>query len=88
MNGITRGKVIEICKEKDIIIRQKNFSLTDVYDADEAFVTGTFGSLTPVFNIDGRDIGNAKSGKLTHQLSDLYLNLISQYVEQQKLKDA
>jgi branched-chain amino acid aminotransferase len=62
--------------------------LTDVYDADEAFVTGTFGSLTPVFNIDGRDIGNAKSGKLTHQLSDLYLNLISQYVEQQKLKDA
>jgi branched-chain amino acid aminotransferase len=69
MNGITRGKVLEICQKQGIIARQKNFSLTDVYDADEAFVTGTFGGLTPVIEVDGRKIG---AGPLTQRLSDLY----------------
>lgn len=72
MNGITRGKIIEICAEQGIVCRQKNFSLTDVYDADEAFVTGTFGGLTPVIAIDGRTIGNGALGAVTQQLTALY----------------
>lgn len=60
MNGITRGKVIEICQEQNIPIHQKNFSLFDVYGADETFVTGSFGGLTPVHTIDGKKIGNGK----------------------------
>jgi branched-chain amino acid aminotransferase len=62
MNGITRAKVIEACERNNIICRQKDFSLYDVYGADEAFVTGTFGGLTPVTKIDGRIIGKGKYG--------------------------
>lgn len=72
MNGITRGKVIQVCHKHGIVIREKNFSLTDTYDADEAFVTGTFGGLTPVIEIDGRIIGDGKFGPLTRRLSELY----------------
>ena len=76
MNGITRAKVIETCKMNDIPCYQKNFSLFDVYDADEAFVTGTFGGLTPVTKIDGRQIGSKRVGFLTEKLSRLYNELI------------
>lgn len=73
MNGITRGKVVEICHKNGIVAREKNFSLTDVYDADEAFVTGTFGGLTPVINVDGREIGETQGvGPMTARLSKLY----------------
>ena len=81
MNGITRGKVLEICHKHDIMARQKNFSLTDVYDADEAFVSGTFGGLTPVIEVDGRKI---EAGPLTQQLSDLYQQEIAAVVRNQK----
>jgi branched-chain amino acid aminotransferase len=81
MNGITRAKVIKVCEENNIICRQKNFSLFDVYGADEAFVTGTFGGLTPVINIDGRKIGNESYGNLTRLISDLYQNLIESSVK-------
>ena len=53
MNGITRHNVLRVCKENNIQHYEKNFSLFDVYGADEAFVTGTFGGLTPVTKIDG-----------------------------------
>ena len=73
MNGITRAKVIEACINNDIVCHQKDFSLYDVYGADEAFVTGTFGGLTPVTKVDGRMIGTGKYGVLTQKLSNLYL---------------
>ena len=72
MNGITRGAVIEICRAQTIPVFEKNFSLFDVYGADEAFVTGTFGGLTPVNSIDGREIGPGGFGPLTKRLSSLY----------------
>lgn len=72
MNGITRGKILEICAKHDIPCDQKNFSLFDVYGAVEAFVTGTFGGLTPVTQIDGRQIGQGKFGPLTRRLHELY----------------
>ncbi|WP_111683723.1 aminotransferase class IV [Winogradskyella tangerina] len=76
MNGITRAKVIEVCKANNIVCLEKDFSLFDVYDADEAFVTGTFGGLTPVTKIDGRIIGEGTYGSMTKKLSHLYESLI------------
>ena len=72
MNGITRGKIIQVANENGIPCYQKNFSLFDVYGADEAFVTGTFGGLTPVIKVDGRIIGNGKLGAMTEKLTSLY----------------
>jgi branched-chain amino acid aminotransferase len=72
MNGITRGKVIEVCRKNDIPCLQKNFSLFDVYGADEAFLTGTFGALTPVNAVDGRTIGEGVFGPMTRGLESLY----------------
>lgn len=84
MQGITRGKVIELCQKKGIPCLQKNFSLYDVYAADEAFVTGTFGGLTPVVEIDGRPIGEgAGFGPLSQRLQQLYEAHIAQTVEKQ-----
>ena len=80
MNGITRANVIRVCKENNIICQEKNFSLFDVYGADECFVTGTFGGLTPVMKIDGRIIGDGKPGHFTLKLSGLYKELIDKEI--------
>jgi len=77
MNGITRLKVIEICKNNKIPIYEKNFSLVDVYSSQEAFLTGTLGSLIQVTNIDDRLIGNIDHGwPITEKLRKLYKDLI------------
>ena len=77
MNGITRLKVIEICMNNKIPIYEKNFSLVDVYSSQEAFITGTLGSLTQVTNIDDRLIGNIDHGwPVTEKLRKLYKDLI------------
>ncbi len=80
MNGITRANVIRVCQDNNIICREKNFSLFDVYGADECFVTGTFGGLTPVVKIDGRTIGDGIPGANTHKLSNLYKILIDKEI--------
>ena len=77
MNGITRQKVIEICVKNNIPCHQKNFSLYDTYSADEAFVTGTFGGLTPVKSIDGKLITNQNDTSLRGNLDHLYEELIA-----------
>ncbi|MFT4611086.1 MAG: branched-chain amino acid aminotransferase [Gammaproteobacteria bacterium] len=84
MNGITRAKVIEACHMNGITCHQKDFSLFDVYGADEAFVTGTFGGLTPVTKIDGREIGSQSYGDFTRKLSGLYHELIEDAVAYEK----
>lgn len=78
MNGITRRKVIELCAAEGIPVYQKNFSLLEAYGADEAFLTGTFGAQTPVFEIDGRDIGDRKAGPVFHQIRAAYKAMITQ----------
>ena len=80
LNGITRGLIIELCKANSVPIKERNFSLTDVYSADEAFVTGTFGSLTPVTEVDGRQIGLGQAGELTNKLSGLYKAAVNENV--------
>ena len=83
MNGITRHNVILICTEQAIPCYQKNFSLFDVYGADEAFVTGTFGGLTPVSLIDGKTIGDGRLGMMTRRLTKEYEQLIAREVANQ-----
>jgi branched-chain amino acid aminotransferase len=70
--GITRGNVIHLCDANDIPVHQKNFSLIDVYSADEAFVTGTFAGLIPVSEVDGRRIGSGQRGTMTERLQQHY----------------
>ena len=72
LNGITSALVIEVAQAAGIPTRECAFSLTDVYSADEAFVTGTFGGLTPVHTIDGRSIGDGTRGEMTTRLRALY----------------
>ncbi len=76
MNGITRQKVIDLCRANDIPVYERNFSLVDTYGADEAFLTGTFGAQTPVAQIDGRQIGTGEAGPMTLRLRQLYKDLV------------
>ena len=71
-NGITRANMIELCDIHKIPCQQTDFTLAQVYDCDEAFVTGSFGGLTPVSRIDGRDLP-AVMGPISTQLRNAYL---------------
>ena len=72
LNGITSALIVEVAQAAGIPTRQCAFSLTDVYSADEAFVTGTFGGLTPVHTVDGRSIGDGSQGPVSLRLRELY----------------
>ncbi len=76
MNGITRQKVIDLCRANGIPVSERNFSLVDAYSADEAFLTGTFGAQTPVGEIDGRTIGTGQMGPVTERLRGLYKAMV------------
>ena len=77
MNGVTRRKVIELCRQDGIPVFERNFSLIDAYSADEAFLTGTFGAQTPVAEIDGRRIGNdGGKGPIFARIRMLYKSLV------------
>ena len=78
LNGITRQKVIDICRANAIPVFERNYSLVETYGADEAFLTGTFGAQTPVFEIDGREIGGAAPGPLFLKIRELYKAMIRQ----------
>jgi len=73
LDGITRGNVIDIALAAGITVCERNFSLIDVYGADEAFTTGTFAGLAPVGTVDGRQIGTAR-GPMVERLQTLYLD--------------
>jgi branched-chain amino acid aminotransferase len=77
LGGITRGNVLRVCEEIGVPAYQRNFSLTEVYDADEAFVTGTFAGLVPVGEIDGRVIGDGTLGPVTRSLQEGYADLVN-----------
>ncbi|MDP1739089.1 MAG: aminotransferase class IV [Caulobacter sp.] len=74
-NGVTRANVIRLCEASGIPLRLGNFPIEDARGADEAFVTGTFGGLTPVREIDGRPLPQALPGYRTTILRELYEQL-------------
>ena len=75
LGGITRAHVLELCERHGIPACQKNFSLTDVYGADEAFVTGTYAGVVPVREVDGRAIGEGR-GPMVERLQRHYQDLV------------
>ena len=79
LGGITRANVIQVCREEGIPVFERNFSLTDVYGADEAFVTGTFAGVVPVTEVDGRKLTSAR-GPMVERLQGLYRALMDRDV--------
>ena len=77
LGGITRGKIVQLCKDNGIPVFEKNFRLMQCYSAEEAFTTGTFAGLAPVGEIDGRQIGDGKRGPMVERLQTLYKALIN-----------
>ena len=74
--GITQANVIDAWRKAGNVARECDFTLAQVYSADEAFVTGTLGGVTPVTKVDGRLIADGKAGKVTKEASDLYLRSV------------
>jgi branched-chain amino acid aminotransferase len=79
--GITRANVLRLCRENGIAAFEKNFSLTEAYGAQEAFVTGTYAGIAPVTEIDGRSVSSGR-GPMVERLQQLYLELIERDVAQ------
>ena len=80
MQGITRQKTIDVCRANGITVRELDFTLTEVYGADEAFCTGTFPSQIHVTEVDGRTISDGKRGPVTERIQKLYSELVSKDV--------
>jgi branched-chain amino acid aminotransferase len=81
MNGVTRQKVIDVCRADGIPVFEKNYSLYEAIGADEAFLTGTFGAQTPVAEIDGKTIGEHDgAGPMTRRIQELYKKLVADNV--------
>jgi len=82
LGGITRGLTLEIAREAGITAIEKDFSLTDVYGADEAFVTGTFAGIVPVREVDGRQL--TCRGPMVERLQQLYAERVERDVGEQQ----
>lgn len=80
LGGITRANVLRVCREIGVGAVEATFSLTDVYAADEAFVTGTFAGLVPVTTVDGRRIGTGEPGPMVARLQEAYRDLVARDV--------
>lgn len=77
LHGITRQAVLDVCEGAGITAKERTFSLTDVYSASEAFVTGTFAGVVPVTSVDGRTIGNGSRGPVVTRLQQLYADHVT-----------
>jgi branched-chain amino acid aminotransferase len=78
--GITRSNVLGLCSKAGIEARERRFSLTEVYGADEAFVTGTFAGVVHVHTVDGRKVGSGSRGQMVERLQSLYRELVQRDV--------
>lgn len=84
LGGITRRTIIDLAKANGIEVHERNFSLHDVYNADEAFITGTFAGVTPVAEVDGRKI-SAAAGPMVQKLQSVYKALIEEEAAQGRI---
>ncbi|HJM81900.1 MAG TPA: aminotransferase class IV [Candidatus Poseidoniia archaeon] len=76
LKGVTRQNIIDICKAHSIPFYERNFTLADVYDADEAFVTGTFGGVVPVYEVDDHELSVLQTGSVVKILQSHYNELV------------
>jgi branched-chain amino acid aminotransferase len=76
LEGITRDSVITIAKDLNIEVIEKNLTRDEVYTADEAFFTGTAAEVTPIKQLDRRNIGNGAKGEITHKIQSLYFDIV------------
>jgi branched-chain amino acid aminotransferase len=77
LGGITRANVLRLCRDEGVTTAERRFSLTDVYGADEAFVTGTFAGVVPVRSVDGRLIGEGRRGPVVERMQAAYGRLVA-----------
>ena len=77
LHGITRQSILDICNSNGIPFKELDFPLTQVYSADESFVTGTFAGVIPVTDVDGRRIADGKRGPITQRLQELYIGFVN-----------
>ena len=80
LNGITRSKAIEVCKENNISCIQKNFTFEHIEDCDEAFVTGTFAGIIPVSRIENFNLKSTNSNSLVNKIRSFYNKKIENYI--------
>ena len=80
LDGITRAKVLELAAANGMVVRERNFSLHHVYNASEAFVTGTFAGIVPVREVDGRPIGEATARPVIARLQATYRSEVERYI--------
>ncbi|MFD1383533.1 aminotransferase class IV [Rhodanobacter aciditrophus] len=78
-NGITHKTVMELARKAGITVREKNYTLAEAYSADQAFLTGTLGGITPVSNIDGHTITNRNNSEMIEKLTQLYEEYLNSY---------
>jgi branched-chain amino acid aminotransferase len=76
LEGITRNSVITLAGQNDIAVREENFTRDELYIADEAFFTGTAAEITPIREVDGRNIGTGKPGPVTKKLQSLFFKIV------------
>jgi len=88
LGGITRANVLRMCRAGGITARETTFSLTDVYSAREAFVTGTFAGVVPVRSVDGRTIGAGARGPVVRRLQEMYVDLVDADVAGRRAPEA
>ena len=80
LNGITRGKAIEICNKNNIVCLEEDFTFDDIINCDEAFVTGTFAGIIPVSKIENRNLKSTNSDSLVNQIRILYNKYIQESI--------
>jgi branched-chain amino acid aminotransferase len=77
LNGITRGTILILARELGLEVVEKRLTRDEVYIADEAFFTGTAAEVTPIREVDGRQIGAGRRGPITEKLQKAYFDLVS-----------
>ena len=80
LNGVTRGKVIELCNENNIQCNETNFTFEDIKNCDEAFVTGTFAGVVPVAQLEGKKLNTINSSYMVNKIRELYNQKIEDYI--------
>lgn len=76
LEGITRDSIIELAHDGSIEVVEERFTRDELYISDEAFFTGTAAEVTPIRDVDGRNIGTGRPGRITKRLQSLFFDVV------------